>query len=219
MSPLTYGTPCHAIAAREQVLYFLARAKYTRGERTWRKLSVVEIGVAQGAFFDSLMYRYSNIIEKYHLIDPRFDQSLMQRIEHWQQFSHTMISFKNNFSMAAVNDFSDNSVDFVYIDGSHSFNDVLLDLRHWWPKVSAGGILSGHDFCADKQNMNDGVPWCGRYGIHTHFKRGRKFGAEIKSQHEVIKAITFFSWSINEPYCYTRNESTNPSFVMFKGVI
>ncbi len=36
--------------------------------------------------------------------------------------------------------------DFVYLDASHEYQDVLSDLREWWPLVAAGGVLVGDDF-------------------------------------------------------------------------
>jgi SAM-dependent methyltransferase len=50
------------------------------------------------------------------------------------------------FSMDAVGDFADNSLDFIYIDGNHSFEHVVNDLIQWAKKVRKGGIVSGHDF-------------------------------------------------------------------------
>jgi len=36
--------------------------------------------------------------------------------------------------------------DLVYLDAGHSFVDVLLDLKAWWPIVRPGGTLIGHDY-------------------------------------------------------------------------
>jgi len=36
--------------------------------------------------------------------------------------------------------------DLVYIDASHEYQDVLGDLRIWWPLVAPGGVLFGDDF-------------------------------------------------------------------------
>ncbi len=36
--------------------------------------------------------------------------------------------------------------DFVYLDASHEYKDVLSDLREWWPLVDQGGVLVGDDF-------------------------------------------------------------------------
>ena len=40
----------------------------------------------------------------------------------------------------------DESLDFVFIDGDHSFDGTLADIEAWWPKVKVGGIVSGHDY-------------------------------------------------------------------------
>ncbi len=35
--------------------------------------------------------------------------------------------------------------DMVFIDGSHTHEDVAHDLDFWWPRLRPGGLLSGHD--------------------------------------------------------------------------
>jgi hypothetical protein len=49
-------------------------------------------------------------------------------------------------SLEAVKDFKDESLDFVYIDGDHSFQDCLEDMTEWAKKVRKGGIVAGHDY-------------------------------------------------------------------------
>jgi hypothetical protein len=49
-------------------------------------------------------------------------------------------------SMEALNDFEDGSLDFVYIDGDHSFRYIAEDLCEWSKKVRKGGVVSGHDY-------------------------------------------------------------------------
>jgi len=49
-------------------------------------------------------------------------------------------------SMDALDDFQDGSLDFVYIDGDHSFRHIAQDLFEWSRKVRIGGIVSGHDY-------------------------------------------------------------------------
>ncbi|MCA9806745.1 MAG: class I SAM-dependent methyltransferase [Cyanobacteria bacterium HKST-UBA06] len=53
-------------------------------------------------------------------------------------------------SAQAAKFFGDNSLDFVYIDGSHEYNDVLEDLNLWYPKVKPGGWFCGHDYVFDE---------------------------------------------------------------------
>ncbi len=42
--------------------------------------------------------------------------------------------------------YSDQSLDFVFIDADHSQEAVARDLAAWWPKVKTTGVLAGHDY-------------------------------------------------------------------------
>jgi hypothetical protein len=50
------------------------------------------------------------------------------------------------FSMDAVKDVPLESLDFVYIDGHHSFDYVMQDLIEWGKRVRIGGVIAGHDY-------------------------------------------------------------------------
>ena len=41
------------------------------------------------------------------------------------------------------------TADFIYIDGSHAYEDVKRDLRDYWPLVRVGGFLMGDDYAWD----------------------------------------------------------------------
>jgi hypothetical protein len=45
----------------------------------------------------------------------------------------------------------DLSLDFVYIDGDHRFDYVMLDLILWARKVREGGMIAGHDYYRFRQ--------------------------------------------------------------------
>lgn len=53
--------------------------------------------------------------------------------------------------------FENNSLDFVFIDASHEYEDVLDDIKCWFPKVKSGGILAGHDYYVLEHNYT-GAP-------------------------------------------------------------
>jgi len=49
-------------------------------------------------------------------------------------------------SVTAISRFADNSFDFIYIDGDHSYEGVKRDMIAVWPKIREGGVMSGHDY-------------------------------------------------------------------------
>jgi hypothetical protein len=50
------------------------------------------------------------------------------------------------WSLDAVREVRDESLDFVYIDCNHKFDYVMEDIIAWGRKVKRGGIISGHDY-------------------------------------------------------------------------
>jgi hypothetical protein len=48
-----------------------------------------------------------------------------------------------------VKTIEDESLDFVFIDGDHSFEAALKDFQNYYPKVKKGGIFGGHDIQLD----------------------------------------------------------------------
>jgi hypothetical protein len=49
-------------------------------------------------------------------------------------------------SVNAARCFDDGELDFVFIDGEHSYEAVKADIEAWWPKIRTGGVLVGHDY-------------------------------------------------------------------------
>lgn len=54
-------------------------------------------------------------------------------------------------SVQVANQYEDDSLDFVFIDGDHRYDCVFADINAWLPKVKVGGVISGHDYgwCSD----------------------------------------------------------------------
>ena len=89
------------------------------------------------------------------------------------------------YSMQAVEDFRDESLDFVYIDANHSFDFVMMDIIKWSKKVRPGGIVSGHDYYKSRR---EGVVTAVNAYVKEHnikelflTKGGRK-GKEMKAR-------------------------------------
>lgn len=113
-----------------------------------------EIGVYKGEFTE----KFCQVGLKMYAIDPwkAFrGQGRTQQKQERQDFIYghaqrllspydcTLI---RKTSMEALEDFADESLDFVYIDGDHSFLSVTEDIFHWAKKVRKGGFVSGHDY-------------------------------------------------------------------------
>lgn len=41
---------------------------------------------------------------------------------------------------------ADNSIDLLFVDGNHHYEQVKRDLENYWSKLKTGGVLLGHDY-------------------------------------------------------------------------
>jgi len=46
----------------------------------------------------------------------------------------------------AYKSYEDASIDFLFIDANHVYENVALDIKNWFPKVKKGGTIAGHDY-------------------------------------------------------------------------
>lgn len=111
-----------------------------------------EVGVFNGINAKNMLLTIPNL--QLTLVDPwkKFSrrstdeameqryQRVKRRVRHWKP---TII---RKTSVEGAKDVADDSLDFVYIDGMHDFDHIMVDLITWTPKVRKGGIISGHDF-------------------------------------------------------------------------
>ena len=104
----------------------------------------VEVGVAAGAY--SYIILLNSDLKLLYSVD-NWDDSLIKakaegRLSRFGDRSKVM----HTTSEEASKSFSDNSLDFVYIDADHVYKSVKQDLELWYPKVRKYGILAGHDY-------------------------------------------------------------------------
>ena len=52
-------------------------------------------------------------------------------------------------SVGSAQKFQDKSLDFVYIDAAHDYENVKNDILAWLPKIKDGGYIAGHDYRYD----------------------------------------------------------------------
>lgn len=109
-----------------------------------------EIGVETGAYAKVLCEAIPGL--KYLGVDPWYVGGMKNHV-HRGQYEQTIKNLASydatlirKFSMEAINDFENASLDFVYIDANHQFDYVVRDIIEWTRKVKKGGIVSGHDY-------------------------------------------------------------------------
>ena len=84
----------------------------------------------------SIEHKEENIIQKNLLYE-----TFLKNIEPVKQ----VIKPIRKSSVEGAKLFKDNSVDLVFIDAAHDYENVKNDINAWYPKVKPGGILAGHD--------------------------------------------------------------------------
>lgn len=80
--------------------------------------------------------------------DKRFyhqDKKYPVFVERLSGYSDRFTLLKD-FSDNVVDHFEDESLDFIFIDGMHTYDQVLKDCRNYYPKVKPGGVFAGHDY-------------------------------------------------------------------------
>jgi hypothetical protein len=149
-----------------------------------------EIGTSKGVFAE----KFGKAGLKLYCIDPWLDYPDYSRgDEKWQQDLNLQYNRTRELlepydcilirkkSMAALSEFEDESLDFVYIDGNHEFMYVLNDIHEWSKKVKKGGCICGHDYFHSNPHgfeiikVKEAVDvYTKHYGIKNWYVLGRK---------------------------------------------
>ena len=113
----------------------------------------VEIGIGDGGNAEAVLnYIYPR---KYYMIDPYLSYSGNPAPQHTfealHNYARSRFSSYHNIEFIRISSFEaskilPNDLDFVYVDGAHDYDNKILDLNSWWPKIRNGGILCGDDF-------------------------------------------------------------------------
>ncbi len=153
-----------------------------------------EIGVYKGEFSDKIAKTGLKLygIDPWRIYkdysNPRGQTRLDFQYEHTTRVlaPYPNCTIIRKTSMEAVEDFIDESLDFVYIDGNHDFRYIAEDIAEWTKKVRKGGIVSGHDYFFTKTGTNT-THWhvayvlnayIGAYNIQNWYLLGRKHTVE-----------------------------------------
>lgn len=96
-----------------------------------------EIGVMYGVHARQILRKLD--MKELILIDPQFREEVMPLMKKYN------VSFLIRTSQECQS-FKYNYLDFIYIDGDHSYNAVKKDLQMYFYRVKHGGMVAGHDF-------------------------------------------------------------------------
>jgi len=84
----------------------------------------------------------------HHAYEPEIDKVFSIFTENMKPVDDYYVPIKMS-SQKAPALFPDKSLDFVFIDAAHDFENVILDIFAWAPKIKDNGILAGHDIQYD----------------------------------------------------------------------
>lgn len=97
------------------------------------------IGVDSYAEYIDEAHGYS-VSKELSLLNKKIAEDRIAKSGHQQRIE---LVFKDSFEFAET--VQDGSVDVVFLDKNFSAEQTELDVITWYPKVSSGGILCGHD--------------------------------------------------------------------------
>ena len=144
---------------RNDLAKLFAELGFTRG---------AEIGVAEGHFSEILCQSIPDL--QLLCVDPwhSYSDNPQHHSKEHQEFSLNEtkrrlapygdnVKLDQRYSMDAVRDVAEGSLDFAYVDANHKFNYCVMDIIEWSKKVRSGGIVAGDDYYAmNEKHWHDG---------------------------------------------------------------
>jgi predicted O-methyltransferase YrrM len=133
-------------------------------ELTW---AGVEVGVLRGDFAWHILKQWKGqklyCVDAWRHISGNID---INNPDHNGQLDNMAKTFMNLYefgeravlikelSVPAARMFEDYSLDFVYLDAAHDYENVKADLEAWENKIRNGGLLCGHDYIDSPKSQN-----------------------------------------------------------------
>lgn len=113
---------------------------------------IVEIGVLNG---HTTRFILENTKSNVYGIDPIIPDSMnptligdVNKIKELEK-NHLHFTFIQDYSFNVVKNW-DKIIDYIFIDGDHTYESVKQDFEEWYPHVKIGGIISIHDSSANR---------------------------------------------------------------------
>lgn len=156
--------------------------------------TAVEVGVREGNFSKFILENTN--VEKLYSVDPwEFNPELNYPEKAYDECKQQLSGYGSRsilikgYSPNVCVDFEKESLDFVYLDGLHSYEAVSADIAGWWPLLKSGGIMAGHDF--------NPIEWSGVVRAVSEFAQAHNLTIHLTG-------ITFYT------------DEKQPSWILFK---
>lgn len=185
------GTKIYDYLRRKSARAYFANLFTEGGYRTG-----VEVGVAEGRYTEHFLNAAGNL-PGFHwtMVDPQVKSELKERLkrslEHLGDRS-ILDPQSSKFTLIAGTSLTPETIrkvqpsDFIYLDGLHTYQNLLQEMHVYWRKVIPGGLLAGHDFCSSRGG--DVAPRCLVYTEHAGLRAGKR----IRSNDGVVRAVLDF---------------------------
>lgn len=123
----------------------------------------IEIGVWRGEFTRMLLDEleperltlidpWMNFDERKHAFDGSTNTDTFERIflevkqKFQQEITAGQVAIKRALSSVALSEIEEDSLDFAYLDGDHSYDGVMADLEGVFPLMKVGGVIMMDDY-------------------------------------------------------------------------
>lgn len=109
---------------------------------------IVEVGTYEGKSFAYLIVEAINAGKEFEItgVDSFTFAGLLNKFNKNMEPVSGKFNIIMDQSWLAAEKFPDKSLDFVFIDADHVYENVKKDVLAWMPKIKEGGIIAGHDF-------------------------------------------------------------------------
>ncbi|MEP7246967.1 MAG: class I SAM-dependent methyltransferase [Gammaproteobacteria bacterium] len=105
---------------------------------------------ADGTLFDGPAQHFDSAQAAADSLEVQF-QAVQRLLAH--ELAAGQVEMHRMLSHEAAPLFPDAHFDWAYLDASHYYDDVKLDLETWFPKIKSGGFITGDDY--DRQGFWD----------------------------------------------------------------
>jgi hypothetical protein len=142
-------------------------------------MRMVEIGSYAGESTEIFAKHFKEVIaiDPFSYIEddlnaPFYNQTNIEWSSVYEKFLSNTENYKNinhikKTSDDSISEIPNDYVDFVYIDGLHTYEQVKTDIKNYLPKIKKGGFIGGHDYHPNWQGVVDAV--------NEHFKIDKTF--------------------------------------------